>query len=174
MKLVRAILANRAAMGALVSTLANGATVIDMAQQAPGSWVAARYYSLITMGGLGEFSYETFPYPLNGVRLPAVRVMTAHGQLDGEQLEEVMHGFVRGDYQVLLATAIIEAAGLSFLGLGLRPPLTSWGVLLTEAQNINVVALYPWLLAPVAPVIITVLAFNFLGDGLRDAADPYR
>jgi peptide/nickel transport system permease protein len=69
---------------------------------------------------------------------------------------------------------ILGETALSFLGLGLRPPITSWGVLLTEAQNINVVALYPWLLAPVAPVIVTVLAFNFLGDGLRDAADPYR
>jgi peptide/nickel transport system permease protein len=73
-----------------------------------------------------------------------------------------------------IPSMILGETALSFLGLGLRPPLTSWGVLLTEAQNINVVALYPWLLAPVAPVIITVLAFNFLGDGLRDAADPYR
>jgi peptide/nickel transport system permease protein len=51
--------------------------------------------------------------------------------------------------------------------------MTSWGVLLNEAQNINVVALYPWLMLPVANVTITVLAFNFFGDGLRDAADPY-
>ncbi|MCW2244991.1 peptide/nickel transport system permease protein [Azospirillum fermentarium] len=69
---------------------------------------------------------------------------------------------------------ILGETALSFLGLGLRPPITSWGVLLTEAQNINVVALYPWLMLPVIPVIVTVLAFNFLGDGLRDAADPYR
>jgi len=69
---------------------------------------------------------------------------------------------------------ILGETALSFLGLGLRPPITSWGVLLTEAQNINVVALYPWLMLPVIPVIITVLAFNFLGDGLRDAADPYK
>ncbi len=69
---------------------------------------------------------------------------------------------------------ILGETALSFLGLGLRPPITSWGVLLTEAQNINVVALYPWLMLPVVPVIITVLAFNFLGDGLRDAADPYK
>jgi peptide/nickel transport system permease protein len=62
---------------------------------------------------------------------------------------------------------------LSFLGLGLRPPVTSWGVLLTEAQNIEAVALYPWLMLPMLPVIVTVLGFNFLGDGLRDAADPY-
>jgi len=60
------------------------------------------------------------------------------------------------------------------LGLGLRPPITSWGVLLNEAQNINVVALHPWLMIPVIPVIITVLALNFFGDGLRDAADPYK
>jgi peptide/nickel transport system permease protein len=81
----------------------------------------------------------------------------------------------------LIATAtltipsmILGETALSFLGLGLRPPITSWGVLLNEAQNINVVALYPWLMLPVVPVIVMVLAFNFLGDGLRDAADPYR
>ena len=68
---------------------------------------------------------------------------------------------------------ILGETALSFLGLGLRPPITSWGVLLTEAQNINAVALYPWLMAPVLAVVLTVLAFNFLGDGLRDAADPY-
>ena len=69
---------------------------------------------------------------------------------------------------------ILAETALSFLGLGLRPPITSWGVLLTEAQSISVVELYPWLLLPAVPVIVTVLAFNFLGDGLRDAADPYR
>lgn len=69
---------------------------------------------------------------------------------------------------------ILGETALSFLGLGLRPPITSWGVLLNEAQNINVVALYPWLMLPVVPVILVILAFNFLGDGLRDAADPYK
>ncbi len=69
---------------------------------------------------------------------------------------------------------ILGETALSFLGLGLRPPITSWGVLLNEAQNINVVALYPWLMLPVVPVIVVVLAFNFLGDGLRDAADPFK
>jgi peptide/nickel transport system permease protein len=69
---------------------------------------------------------------------------------------------------------ILGETALSFLGLGLRPPITSWGVLLAEAQNMNVVALYPWLMLPVVPVIVVVLAFNFLGDGLRDAADPYK
>jgi peptide/nickel transport system permease protein len=69
---------------------------------------------------------------------------------------------------------ILGETALSFLGLGLRPPVTSWGVLLNEAQNINVVALYPWLMLTVVPVFVVVLAFNFLGDGLRDAADPYK
>ncbi len=69
---------------------------------------------------------------------------------------------------------ILGETALSFLGLGLRPPITSWGVLLNEAQNINVVALYPWLLFPVVPVILIILTFNFFGDGLRDAADPYK
>ena len=69
---------------------------------------------------------------------------------------------------------ILGETALSFLGLGLRPPITSWGVLLNEAQNINVVALYPWLILPVVPVIVIIIAFNFFGDGLRDAADPYK
>ena len=75
---------------------------------------------------------------------------------------------------ISIPTMILGETALSFLGLGLRPPITSWGVLLNEAQNINVVALYPWLLMPVVPVILVILTFNFLGDGLRDAADPYK
>jgi peptide/nickel transport system permease protein len=74
---------------------------------------------------------------------------------------------------ITIPSMILGETALSFLGLGLRPPITSWGVMLNEAQNINVVALYPWLMFPVVPVIIVILAFNFLGDGLRDAADPY-
>ena len=68
---------------------------------------------------------------------------------------------------------ILAETALSFLGLGLRQPVISWGVLLQEAQNIRTVALAPWLLLPGLAVVITVLAFNFLGDGLRDAADPF-
>ncbi len=73
-----------------------------------------------------------------------------------------------------IPSMILGETALSFLGLGLRAPITSWGVLLTEAQNISIVALYPWLLLPAIPVILVVLAFNFFGDGLRDAADPYK
>jgi peptide/nickel transport system permease protein len=72
-----------------------------------------------------------------------------------------------------LPAMIIAETSLSFLGLGLRPPAISWGVLLKDAQNVQAVALSPWLLFAAIPVIVSVLAFNFLGDGLRDAADPY-
>jgi peptide/nickel transport system permease protein len=72
-----------------------------------------------------------------------------------------------------IPSMILGETALSFLGLGLRPPITSWGVLLNEAQNLAAVQLHPWLLFPIVPVVIVVLAFNFMGDGLRDAADPY-
>jgi peptide/nickel transport system permease protein len=72
-----------------------------------------------------------------------------------------------------LPAMIISETALSFLGLGLRAPAISWGVLLQQAQNVQTVALSPWLLLPAVPVIVVILAFNFLGDGLRDAADPY-
>lgn len=93
----------------------------------------------------------------------------------------VFRHLIPGFASHLIATAtiaipmmILGETTLSFLGLGLRAPITSWGVLLNEAQNINAVALYPWLLWPVVPVILVVLAYNFFGDGLRDAADPYK
>jgi peptide/nickel transport system permease protein len=72
-----------------------------------------------------------------------------------------------------LPAMIISETSLSFLGLGLRPPAVSWGILLQDAQNIQTLAVAPWLLAAAVPVILVILAFNFLGDGLRDAADPY-
>jgi len=72
-----------------------------------------------------------------------------------------------------LPAMVISETSLSFLGLGLRPPAISWGVLLQQAQNVQTVAISPWLLLPAVPVIVVILAFNFLGDGLRDAADPY-
>jgi len=68
---------------------------------------------------------------------------------------------------------ILAETGLSFIGLGLRPPAISWGVLLQAAQNLRSVALAPWILTPAVAVVITVLSLNFVGDGLRDAADPY-
>ncbi|MBV9538397.1 MAG: ABC transporter permease [Acidisphaera sp.] len=72
-----------------------------------------------------------------------------------------------------LPTMIVSETSLSFLGLGLRPPAISWGILLQDAQNVQVLANAPWLLSAAVPVIVVILAFNFLGDGMRDAADPY-
>ncbi len=68
---------------------------------------------------------------------------------------------------------ILGETALSFLGLGLRPPVVSWGVMLQDAMQLQAIANYPWLLMPVIAIIVTVISFNFVGDGIRDAADPY-
>ncbi len=92
-------------------------------------------------------------------------------------IKHLLPGFI--SYLVVSATLaipgmILGETAMSFLGLGIRSPATSWGVLLQEAQKIENVALYPWKLIPLVFVVLTVLTYNFLGDGLRDAADPYK
>jgi peptide/nickel transport system permease protein len=77
------------------------------------------------------------------------------------------------DLTISFPEILLAETALSFLGLGLREPVESWGVMLNAAQNIRAIAHSPWLLIPGAFVILAVLAFNFAGDGLRDAADPY-
>ena len=102
-------------------------------------------------------------------------------ELDGASRRRIMRRhMVPAFLSHLIATATLLVPGmilgetaLSFLGVGLLPPAISWGVLLQTAQNVQTVASTPWLLTPALFVIIAVLAFNFLGDGLRDAADPY-
>ena len=69
---------------------------------------------------------------------------------------------------------ILAETSLSFLGLGLRAPVVSWGTMLQSAQNVGAVNSYPWLMWPAAFVVVAIMAFNFMGDGLRDAADPYK
>jgi len=73
-----------------------------------------------------------------------------------------------------IPSMILAETSLSFLGLGLRPPAISLGVLLQQAQNIKTIAQQPWMMLPGVFIFIAVLAFNFMGDGLRDAADPYK
>ncbi|MDE0523038.1 MAG: ABC transporter permease [Boseongicola sp.] len=85
-----------------------------------------------------------------------------------------MTSYVIAAITLAIPEMILGETALSFLGLGLRPPVISWGVLLQDAQNLRSIALAPWLLAPGAAIVVTILAFNFLGDGLRDAADPYQ
>ncbi|MDP6786817.1 MAG: ABC transporter permease [Rhodospirillales bacterium] len=104
----------------------------------------------------------------------AAKLMGARpGRIIGRHLLPNFMSHLIASATLSIPSMILGETALSFLGLGLRPPITSFGVLLTEAQNIEAVALYPWLLLPMLPVVILVLGFNFLGDGLRDAADPY-
>ena len=96
------------------------------------------------------------------------------GRIIGRHLVPGFMSHLIASATITIPTMILGETALSYLGLGLREPITSWGVLLNEATSINVVAVFPWLMLPVVPVILVILAFNFLGDGLRDAADPYK
>jgi peptide/nickel transport system permease protein len=104
----------------------------------------------------------------------AARLLGAsHGRI---LLRHLMPGFTSHIIVSLTLSVpwmILGETALSFLGLGLRPPIVSWGVMIQDCMNLEVVANYPWLMMPVIFIVLTVLAFNFLGDGLRDAADPY-
>jgi peptide/nickel transport system permease protein len=102
-------------------------------------------------------------------------------QLDGESEWSIITKYMLPSFTSYIIVSltmsipgmILGETSLSFLGLGLRPPTVSWGVMLQEAQDIMIVAQLPWVMWPVVFVIVAVLMFNFLGDGLRDAADPY-
>ncbi|MEF2070306.1 ABC transporter permease [Consotaella aegiceratis] len=94
------------------------------------------------------------------------RIITKH-------MLPAMTSYIIAALTLAVPEMILGETALSFLGLGLRPPVVSWGVLLQDAQNLRSISLAPWLLMPGVAVVFTVLAFNFLGDGLRDAADPY-
>lgn len=172
MQLVRAVLADPARIGVLVSKLDNGATVIDMGQKAPGSWAAARHYTLITMGGLGEFSYETFPYPVNGVRLPAVRVMVdmpllacCASQIAGWRLEAGDFApILAGPARALNSTPDAHFAHISYrdryheavIAIQTREPIrTEWAATIAAACHIQPENLYI-LVAPNASLVCAV------------------
>lgn len=95
------------------------------------------------------------------------RIVTRH-------MLPAMTSYIIAAMTLAVPEMILGETALSFLGLGLRPPVVSWGVLLQDAQNLRSISLAPWLLAPGVAVVAVVLAFNFLGDGIRDAADPYQ
>lgn len=98
----------------------------------------------------------------------------SHARILFRHLIPSFYSFIIVSITISLPGAILGETALSFLGLGLQPPVVSWGVLLQDAQRIEVLAFYPWLMAPAAFVVATVLLFNFLGDGMRDASDPYK
>ena len=115
-------------------------------------------------------------------RADAETLLAMMGRISGEDpvmWGDTLIGFGQCKYHLIhvddLAEAmILGATALSFLGLGLRAPAVSWGVMLNDAQNLASIEIYPWTAIPMLPIIIVVLAFNFLGDGLRDSLDPYQ
>ena len=147
----------------------------------PQDWTVLQVYFGITVV-LSIFGWTGMARTVRGKFL-ALReedyVMAARLAGAGEGRIMFRH-MLPGFYSHIIATIslsipsmIIGETSLSFLGLGLRPPAVSYGIMLIQAQNPVTVALYPWLMFVAIPVIIVILAFNFLGDGLRDAADPY-
>jgi peptide/nickel transport system permease protein len=147
----------------------------------PTEWPITRIYFFITLI-IALIGWTTMARVVRG-RFLALRqedFVTAAELAGASQLRIIFRHMVPSFLSHIIAATslalpamIIAETSLSFLGLGLRAPAVSWGVLLQQASNIQAVAITPWLLWPAVPVIVAVLAFNFLGDGLRDAADPY-
>lgn len=154
---------------------------MGLAAAIPVTWSPVAVYLIITMI-ISLIGWTSLAREVRG-RFMSWRnePFVVAARLDGtSQLTIIRRHLVPGFVSHIIASVtlaipamIIAETSLSFLGIGLRPPAVSWGVLLQEAQNIRSLSEAPWLLAPGLLVIITVLALNFLGDGLRDAADPY-
>jgi peptide/nickel transport system permease protein len=152
-----------------------------LAAAMPKDWPPTRVYfgitiilSLVSWTGLARVVRGKF------ISLRSEDFVLAARLAGSNELRIITHHMVPSFMSYLIARLtvaiprmILSETSLSFLGLGLRPPVISWGVLLQEAQNLHSVALAPWLLLPGVLVVISVLCLNFVGDGLRDAADPY-
>lgn len=155
---------------------------MGLAAALPASWPPLRVYFLITVI-LSAIGWTEIAREVRG-KLLALReedfVMAA--RFTGvSEIRIILSHMVPSFFSHLIATLtlaipsmILAETSLSFLGLGLRSPVISWGVLLKDAQNLRTIALSPWLLMPGVFLVIFVLAMNFMGDGLRDAADPYK
>ena len=154
---------------------------MSLAAALPQDWPQLKTYFYVTVI-LSIFGWTLLARVVRG-KLLSLReedyVMAA--RLDGESEPQIITRYMLPGFTsyiivsltLAIPNMILGETSLSFLGVGLRPPTISWGVMLQEAQNLQTVAQTPWLLWPVAFVIAAVLMFNFLGDGLRDAADPY-
>ena len=153
-----------------------------LAAAVPTAWPPIRIYFMITVilsivgwtglarvvrGKMLQLREEDYVLSAKISNTGEVRIIGKH-LLPGFMTYLIVH------LTLAVPSMILGETALSFIGIGLRPPAVSWGVLLQEAQNIRSVALSPWLLTPALFVVVTVLSFNFLGDGLRDAADPYK
>jgi peptide/nickel transport system permease protein len=154
---------------------------LGLAASLPRDWSIMRIYLAITVI-LSLYAWTELARVVRG-RFLAMREedFTMAAKLAGASDTRIIFRHMVPNFTShLIATAtlavpfmIISETALSFLGVGLVPPAISWGVLLKSTQNVQSVALYPWLMLIALPVIVAVLAFNFIGDGLRDAADPY-
>lgn len=152
-----------------------------LAAALPRDWPRVRVYFATTLI-LSIFGWTGLARMVRG-RLLSMReedfVLAA--RLDGESEWRIITRYMLPSFASYIIVSLTGAlpgmilgeTSLSFLGIGLQPPTISWGVMLQEAQNIVNVAYFPWVLWPVPVVIVAVLMFNFVGDGLRDAADPY-
>ena len=153
-----------------------------LAAAVPANWPALRIYFMITVI-LSVVGWTELARVVRGKILQLrvedyVMAAAVAGAREGTIItRHLLPGFA--SYLIVSMTLavpgmILGETALSFIGIGLRPPVVSWGVMLQQAQNIRTVALHPWLLIPGLYVVFTVLCFNFVGDGLRDAADPYK
>jgi peptide/nickel transport system permease protein len=152
-----------------------------LAAAVPATWPVEKVYfsiviilSLISWPGLARVVRSKFLSLKNEDYVRAARVVGASDmRIIFLHMVPMFTSYLIASLTLSIPGMILGETSLSFLGIGLRPPAVSWGVLLSEAQDIRNVALYPWTLIPGLFIIITVMCFNFLGDGLRDAADPY-
>lgn len=147
----------------------------------PGDWSALSIYFAITLL-LSLLNWTALARVVRGKILAlreeeyavAARLMGAsHARILFRHLLPGFTSHIIVSLTLSVPGVILGETALSFLGLGLRPPIVSWGVMLQDCMDVKAVRYYPWLLTPVLLIIGTVLSFNFLGDGVRDAADPY-
>jgi len=154
---------------------------LALAAALPASWPIYQQYFVITLivslvgwTELGRVVRGRFLAMKNEDFVVAARLDGAsEARIIGRHMLPSLTSHIIASLTLAIPLMILAETGLSFLGLGLQPPAISWGVLLKEAQNIRSISQAPWLFIPGGFVVIAVLAFNFLGDGMRDAADPY-
>src|SRR5215216_3379323 len=154
---------------------------MSLAAALPRDWSPQRVYFTITIL-LGLLGWTHLARRVRGKLLSlreedfvvAARIAgSSDARIIARHLLPSFLSYIIVDLSISFPYMIQAETSLSFIGLGLRAPVISWGVLLQDAQNVQSIALYPWLFTPVAFVIISVMAFSFVGDGMRDAADPY-